>query len=173
MFKGCSFGMAEMSKAMGGSMLRIPVPVPCAGVTPDGAAYNSSECPFNGAGVFCWEGGLLLSSKEVWVAVLELLEAAPWLFTNRATHQNQPYVDTNTEWSDVANDWVRKNTKLNLDDWPFRIYVVPKGNVCGWGGMGYVGCYDDCRSWINGDLWSVSGWSCRAARLGFLAALTK
>ncbi|GBF95823.1 hypothetical protein Rsub_08259 [Raphidocelis subcapitata] len=104
MFKGCSFEMAELSKAMGGHLLRVPVPVPCAGKTPDGAAYNSSECPFN-------------------------------------------------EWSDVANDWVRKHTDINLDNWPFRVYVVPKGEVCGWGGMGYVGCYDDCRAWINGDLW--------------------
>jgi hypothetical protein len=60
------------------------------------------------------------------------------------------------EWSDVANDWVRKHTDINLDDWPFRVYVVPGGEVCGWGGMGYVGCYDDCRAWIHGDLWDVS-----------------
>jgi hypothetical protein len=52
---------------------------------------------------------------------------------------------------------VRRNTDVNLDDWPFRIYVAPRGPTCGWGGMGYVGCYDDCRSWINGDLWDVSG----------------
>jgi len=49
MFKACSFDMADVSKAMGGSMLRVPVPVPCGGVTPQGANYDSSQCPFNGA----------------------------------------------------------------------------------------------------------------------------
>lgn len=62
------------------------------------------------------------------------------------------------EWSDVANDWVSKNTDINLDDYPHKVYVVVKGDTCEWGGMGYVGCSDDCRAWINGDLWDVSGW---------------
>jgi hypothetical protein len=50
MFKGCSFGMAEMSKAMGAHILKVPVAIPCAGITPDGADFNSSQCPFSGAG---------------------------------------------------------------------------------------------------------------------------
>lgn len=48
MFKGCSFDMASVTKAAGGSILRVPVPIPCKGKTPDGSPYDSKECPFNG-----------------------------------------------------------------------------------------------------------------------------
>lgn len=58
----------------------------------------------------------------------------------------------------MANEYLRKHvTEVSLDDYPFRVYIVPKGDVCSWGGMGYIGCYDDCRTWVNGDLWDVSG----------------
>ncbi len=50
---------------------------------------------------------------------------------------------------------MRANTQINLDDYPTKIYVVPKGPTCAWGGMGYVGCQGDCRVWIQGDLWMV------------------
>lgn len=64
MFKACSFGMAEVSKRVGGSMLRVAVPVPCSGVTPQGQSYNSQSCPFNGelkekgTGVRAWRQGV-------------------------------------------------------------------------------------------------------------------
>jgi hypothetical protein len=48
MFKACSFDMAQVTKAVGGNMLRVPVPVPCGGTTPQGQSYDSSQCPFNG-----------------------------------------------------------------------------------------------------------------------------
>lgn len=56
----------------------------------------------------------------------------------------------------MANDWLKKNRPdIRLKDWPHKIYLVPKGDTCGWGGMGFVGCDADCRVWINGDLWNV------------------
>ena len=58
---------------------------------------------------------------------------------------------------------MRRNTNVTLSDYPFKVYVIPKGGACGWGGMGYVGCFDDCRAWVNGDLWDVSA---RAAGQG-------
>ena len=57
MFKGCSFGMATVTKGVGGDLLRVKVPVPCGGETPDGAYYNSSECPFNGGRGAAVQGG--------------------------------------------------------------------------------------------------------------------
>ena len=48
MFDGCSFGMAEASKRVGSDLLRVAVPVPCSGRTPDGVPYHVDECPFNG-----------------------------------------------------------------------------------------------------------------------------
>lgn len=48
MFKGCSFQMASVTKALGGTVLRVEVPIPCSGQTPQGASYDSSQCPFNG-----------------------------------------------------------------------------------------------------------------------------
>lgn len=49
MFKACSFNMADVSKAVGGSILKVAIPIPCSGRTPQGAGYNSQSCPFNGA----------------------------------------------------------------------------------------------------------------------------
>jgi hypothetical protein len=60
------------------------------------------------------------------------------------------------EFSDMANDYVTKVLKINLKEFKYKIYVVPKGDLCNWGGMGYVGCVDDCRAWVNGDLVEVS-----------------
>ncbi|KIY91517.1 hypothetical protein MNEG_16447 [Monoraphidium neglectum] len=106
MMKGCSFGMGSVSLADGGHLLRVVVPIPCKGTTPEGTKYNSKECPF-------------------------------------------------PEWSDVANEWIKVNRQdVKLSDWRHKIYIVVKGETCGWGGMGYVGCEDDCRVWINGELWN-------------------
>jgi hypothetical protein len=158
MFRGCSFDMATMSKAMGGSILRVEVPVPCDGKTPDGYRFNSSECPFNGGRAWGWVA-------VGWMRGPRTRAPGPRLASLRASSARSlagrcpPCPAANpapAEWSDVANDWVRKNTKVNLEDYPFKIYIAPKGDVCKWGGMGYVGCFDDCRSWINGDLWYVS-----------------
>lgn len=50
MMQGCSFGMGSITMADGGHLLRVPVPIPCNGTTPDGTLYNSLECPFPGEG---------------------------------------------------------------------------------------------------------------------------
>lgn len=60
------------------------------------------------------------------------------------------------EWSDVAVDYLRHNLGLELSLYTHKIFIVPKGYTCNWGGMGYVGCGDDCRAWISGDIWDVS-----------------
>ena len=49
MFKACSFGMGKVTKDVGSQVLRVAVPIPCGGYTPQGATYQSSSCPFNGA----------------------------------------------------------------------------------------------------------------------------
>jgi hypothetical protein len=60
---------------------------------------------------------------------------------------------------------VRANApSANLDAYPTKIYIVPRGPTCRWGGMGYVGCRDDCRVWVQGDLFAVRrGAFCRLA----------
>lgn len=58
------------------------------------------------------------------------------------------------EWSDVANDYLR-GIGIKPEDFKHKLYVVPPGDLCSWGGMGYVGCTKDCRVWISGDLWQV------------------
>ncbi|WIA38079.1 hypothetical protein OEZ86_001448 [Tetradesmus obliquus] len=58
-----------------------------------------------------------------------------------------------TEWSDVANDYVKHVLGINWEDFKYKVYVVPPGELCSWGGMGWVGCKSDCRAWISGDLW--------------------
>jgi hypothetical protein len=58
-----------------------------------------------------------------------------------------------TEWSDVANAYIRNVLRVDLDAYPHKIYVTPSGGVCKWGGMGYVGCKEDCRVWVAGDVW--------------------
>jgi hypothetical protein len=59
------------------------------------------------------------------------------------------------EWSDVANDYVKHVLGINWEDFKYKVYVVPPGDLCSWGGMGWVGCKSDCRAWISGDLWQV------------------
>jgi hypothetical protein len=59
-----------------------------------------------------------------------------------------------TEWSDVAHEYLR-GLGINADDFKHKLYVVPPGDMCSWGGMGYVGCTKDCRVWVSGDLWQV------------------
>lgn len=60
------------------------------------------------------------------------------------------------EWSDVANDYVQHVLGYKWQDFKYKIYVVPPGDLCSWGGMGWVGCLSDCRAWVSGDLWKVS-----------------
>lgn len=55
----------------------------------------------------------------------------------------------------MANQYVQNTLKIKLSDYKYKIYIMPKGNLCSWGGMGYVGCVDDCRAWISGDLVNV------------------
>lgn len=59
-----------------------------------------------------------------------------------------------TEWSDVANSHL-SGLGIKWEDYKHKLYVVPPGDMCSWGGMGYVGCTKDCRAWISGDLWQV------------------
>lgn len=54
----------------------------------------------------------------------------------------------------MANQYVH-DQGIAWDTFKHKIYVVPPGDLCGWGGMGYVGCTQDCRAWISGDLWQV------------------
>ncbi|KAF8055403.1 Abcb6 [Scenedesmus sp. PABB004] len=58
-----------------------------------------------------------------------------------------------TEWSDVANEYVRTVLGIEWSEYKYKVYVVPPGDLCAWGGMGWVGCRDDCRAWVSGDLW--------------------
>lgn len=58
----------------------------------------------------------------------------------------------------MANDYLR-GVGIKWEDFKHKLYVVPPGDLCSWGGMGYVGCTRDCRVWISGDLWQVSGTS--------------
>jgi hypothetical protein len=48
MFEACSYKLANISRRLGGTVLKVTVPVPCSGTTPQGQAYNGWECPFNG-----------------------------------------------------------------------------------------------------------------------------
>lgn len=54
----------------------------------------------------------------------------------------------------MANEFVR-GLGIKLEDFKHKLYVVSPGDLCSWGGMGYVGCTKDCRAWVSGDLWQV------------------
>lgn len=58
-------------------------------------------------------------------------------------------------WGDYALDYARNVLRLPVQEYTHRLMIVPSGNVCSWGGMGYVGCKKDCRVWISGDLWDM------------------
>lgn len=58
------------------------------------------------------------------------------------------------EWSDTAHAYLG-TIGIKWQDYKHKLYVVPPGDLCSWGGMGYVGCTQDCRVWISGDLWQV------------------
>ena len=79
-----------------------------------------------------------------------LVEKAEYCFAFRHVSCNC------AEFSDMANDYLTKTLKINLKDYKYKIYIVPKGNLCNWGGMAYVGCVNDCRVWVSGDLVEVS-----------------
>jgi len=57
------------------------------------------------------------------------------------------------EWSDVALDFAKNRLGIDLSQYTNKIFVLPSVNSCQWSGMGYVGCKDDCRVWINGNVW--------------------
>jgi hypothetical protein len=54
----------------------------------------------------------------------------------------------------VAHEYLR-GLGIKWEDFKHKMYVVPPGDMCSWGGMGYVGCTKDCRVWLSGDLWQV------------------
>jgi hypothetical protein len=58
-------------------------------------------------------------------------------------------------WGDYAMDYAQNVLRLPIQEYTHRVMIVPRGNVCSWGGMGYVGCKKDCRVWISGDLWDM------------------
>jgi hypothetical protein len=58
-------------------------------------------------------------------------------------------------WGDYALDYAQNVLRLPVQEYSHHVMIVPKGNVCSWGGMGYVGCKKDCRVWISGDLWDM------------------
>ncbi len=58
-------------------------------------------------------------------------------------------------WGDYALDYAQSVLGIPVQQYTHRMMIVPKGNVCSWGGMGYVGCKKDCRVWISGDLWDM------------------
>jgi hypothetical protein len=54
----------------------------------------------------------------------------------------------------VAHEYLR-GLGIKWEEFKHKLYVVPPGELCSWGGMGYVGCTKDCRVWVSGDLWQV------------------
>jgi hypothetical protein len=68
----------------------------------------------------------------------------------------------------VANDYVKHVLGIDWESFKYKVYVVPPGDLCSWGGMGWVGCKSDCRAWISGDLWMV-----RVAGCHFMSVLKK
>ncbi|KAF8054728.1 Abcb6 [Scenedesmus sp. PABB004] len=40
-----------------------------------------------------------------------------------------------TEWSDVANEYVRTVLGIEWSEYKYKVYVVPPGDLCAWGGM--------------------------------------
>lgn len=61
------------------------------------------------------------------------------------------------EWSTAADDFARKQLRLpdsTLSRFGHKIYILPKGTGCAFGGLGVLGpnCHPDCRVWISGDI---------------------
>ncbi|KAF6265132.1 Gametolysin peptidase M11-domain-containing protein [Scenedesmus sp. NREL 46B-D3] len=79
-------------------------------------------------------------------------ETVQGMFT-ACSHGNADFSRASGKWSDVANDYVKHVLGINWEEFKYKIYVVPPGDLCSWGGLGWVGCKSDCRAWISGDLW--------------------
>lgn len=74
------------------------------------------------------------------------------------THLGQSFVSSSCEfgaWGDYALHYAERSLGVPVWEYKHRIFIVPKGDVCPWGGMGYVGCTNDCRVWVSGDLWNM------------------
>jgi hypothetical protein len=60
-----------------------------------------------------------------------------------------------TEWADIIDAYVRRYLRVNMNAYYSRIYVLPKGTSCGFGGLGLLGPCDNgrkCRIWISGNI---------------------
>jgi hypothetical protein len=57
-------------------------------------------------------------------------------------------------WADSA-DAILRSQNVRLEDYPYRIYVLPNNVGCTWGGLGFVGpscAQTGCRVWIAGSV---------------------
>jgi hypothetical protein len=50
-------------------------------------------------------------------------------------------------WANAA-DTAATAQSVNLANYEHVVYVLPAGIGCGWAGLGYVGCGNNCRAWI-------------------------
>lgn len=57
----------------------------------------------------------------------------------------------NTEsWANAA-DTLAAAQGVNFSLYQHRIYILPRSVKCNWAGLGYLGCYGKCRSWVKGN----------------------
>ena len=58
-------------------------------------------------------------------------------------------------WGDYAMSYVADTLGVDVTGYTNQVVIVPKCDVCSWGGMGWIGCNvgRPCRTWISGDLW--------------------
>jgi hypothetical protein len=58
-----------------------------------------------------------------------------------------------SSWADYADSMMRQQN-IQVDTFPYRIYVLPDNVGCTWGGLGYIGpsCVPNCRVWIAGSV---------------------
>lgn len=57
------------------------------------------------------------------------------------------------EWADFADNYATKTLRIPLSTYTNIMYVLPQGNLCGFGGLGSLGpCGAPCRVWISGQI---------------------
>lgn len=59
------------------------------------------------------------------------------------------------EWADFADRFAKDSLRIPIQSFDSLIYVLPQGNLCGFGGLGYMGpCGKGmpCRVWISGQI---------------------